>query len=222
MKKIICILSLSLLFFGQATSITAAKELPQITFINKIVNTKAGPEWKLALHYPQVTIKDNTWAAAKINKYYQKWAEQTIERYQKGDPDPAIENKESKYHTSYCDAKYLSFVDEGYIYYQGAAHPLSWCVGDTFSVLTGKKLSWQELIKTEDKTAFSLAAINAKIMTSKPGKAGYLYPNFKGLKKLPKNYYLSTKGNIHFVFGQYEIAPYAVGIIDLDMEKQPK
>ena len=35
---------------------------------------------------------------------------------------------------------------------------------------------------------------------------------------MPENYYLDPDGSIHFLFQPYEIAPYAVGIIDLSMQ----
>lgn len=221
MGKLGCLLvTLCLCLTGQVLG--AAEVRPQVTFIDKVVNTASGPEWKLTLHYPQVTIDNNREAAQRINKYYEKWVAKTMHSYQKGDPDPVVENKESKYTVSYNDGKYLSFLDNGYVFYQGAAHPLSWLAGDTFVVATGKKVSWQEIIRETDKDFFTLAAINAKILATPEAKAGHLFPDFHGLKKLPENYYLSKDGNIHFNFGQYEIAPYAVGFIDIDMGKKPK
>ena len=43
-----------------------------------------------------------------------------------------------------------------------------------------------------------------------------LYDDFKGLEKLPENFYFDENFHLHVIFQQYEVAPYAVGIIDLD------
>jgi hypothetical protein len=67
-----------------------------------------------------------------------------------------------------------------------------------------------------------LEAVNAKLLSSEYGQKHYFYNDFKGLKNLPNNYYLDAESHIHFLFGQYEIAPYVVGIIDIDMEKTAK
>lgn len=73
------------------------------------------------------------------------------------------------------------------------------------------------MLAAEGKKAYTLKEINRRLFASSYGKAHAFYYDFKGLTALPKNYYLDEKGTIHFVFGQYEIAPYSSGIIDLPM-----
>ena len=38
------------------------------------------------------------------------------------------------------------------------------------------------------------------------------------LKKLPENFYWDEDLHVHFIFQHYEIAPYAMGIIDVDID----
>ena len=116
------------------------------------------------------------------------------------------------------DGKYLSFIDQGYIYFDKAAHPTSWKHGVTFDLETGEQLDWQDLVRPEDAEFFTLDRINAKIFLSKYQLSTY----FEGLTELPKNYYLDENKVIHFIFGQYEIAPYSTGIVDISMGKKAK
>ena len=66
--------------------------------------------------------------------------------------------------------------------------------------------------------AFTLQKITNKLTLSDHVLSTY----FNGLTEDPKNFYLDKKGNIHFIFGQYEVAPYSSGIIDINMGKQAK
>ena len=98
-----------------------------------------------------------------------------------------------------------------------AAHPTSWELGKTFDLTTGERVPWQKVIRQDLRDQFTLKKINEALWNTEYGKGHYFFQDFKGLEKLPENYYLDEKGHVHFVFGQYEIAPYAVGIIDLNM-----
>jgi len=126
------------------------------------------------------------------------------------------------FETKLNNGRYLSLLSYTYTFVKGAAHPQYTKTGFTFDAVTGEKLPWKKVIRDTDKEAFKLEAINKKILASPAAKKGYLYQDFKGLKKLPENYYLDWKGVIHFVFQPYEIAPYATGLIDINMEKTAK
>lgn len=45
-----------------------------------------------------------------------------------------------------------------------------------------------------------------------------LFDDALPLKNLPENFYWDDKLNLHFIFNHYEIAPYAMGIIDVDID----
>ena len=172
--------------------------------------------------YPKVSIAGELTVSDKINTYFARNAEMAFRRYEEEKAKGVKKTEENKYVKSYYGDKYLSFTANGYMYYQGAAHPLSWLDGVTFDLATGDAIPWQKLIKEEDQEDFTLEAINSKILNSTEKWRSWLYRDFAGLKKLPRIYYLDREGYIHFVFGQYEIATYAAGIIDLNTEKQCK
>ena len=116
------------------------------------------------------------------------------------------------------DGNYLSIVESGEIYFGRDAHPTHWKKGATFDVTTGKVVTWQEILKPGDEKYFTIKKINQALFTSKYQISSY----FTGLTQLPENYYLDKAGNIHFLFGLYEVAPYSTGIVDLNMMKRAK
>lgn len=127
-------------------------------------------------------------------------------------------NEEKHYKVTLNDGKYLSILDEGNLSFVKEKYPTAWKTGVTFDLETGKRVTWQDVMKPEDAKAFTLKAINEKIFLSKYKLSDY----FNGLTTLPTNYYIDKNRTIHFIFGQYEVAPYAMGIIDINMGKQAK
>ena len=46
----------------------------------------------------------------------------------------------------------------------------------------------------------------------------HLFDDALPLKELPANFYWDENLHVHFIFQQYEVAPYAMGIIDVDFD----
>ena len=171
----------------------------------------------LAIHYPKIHLAGHGDEARRMNRYFRKRAKSSMKNYEKATLPDAKLTSHVNYLLSYHGDQFLSFREYGYDYFERAAHPTSWELGVTFSIETGRPVSWQEVLAAEGKKAYTLKEINRRLFASSYGKAHAFYYDFKGLTALPKNYYLDEKGTIHFVFGQYEIAPYSSGIIDLPM-----
>lgn len=174
-------------------------------------------ERDLIIHYPQVRVVGNPEVSRKISRYFEKAARISQKAYEKADTMDERLTSRVDYQVSHHGNRYLSFQRYGYDFIERAAHPTSWELGVTFDLTTGEPVEWQKLVAPRHKGAFTLEKINEALWSTDYGKGHYFYSDFRGLKKLPQNYYLDGSGNIHFVFGQYEIAPYAVGIIDLSM-----
>ena len=49
-------------------------------------------------------------------------------------------------------------------------------------------------------------------------KGLYLFSDALPLKNLPENFYWDSNLHVHFIFQHYEVAPYAAGIIDVDID----
>ncbi len=172
----------------------------------------------LTVQNPQVTVAGNAAASQKIAQYFVE-EEAKAKAYFENEGLEGLKMTEHKgYTVTLNDGTYLSILDEGFLYFDKAAHPTSWKNGVTFDLETGERVDWQDLIRPEDADAFTLQKINAKIFLSKYTLSSY----FKGLTELPKNYYLDENKTIHFLFGQYEIAPYSTGIVDISMGKKAK
>lgn len=191
----------------------------QVIHAQKGVVIRSGliKERDLILHYPKVRVVGRPEVSRKISRYFEKLANASRKAYNEADTMDERLTSRVDYQVSYHGDRYLSFQRYGYSYIERAAHPTSWELGVTFDLTTGEPVEWQKVVAPRHKGAFTLDRINEALWSTEYGRGHYFFQDFKGLKKLPQNYYLDGQGHVHFVFGQYEIAPYAVGIIDLDM-----
>ena len=173
----------------------------------------------LTIQYPSISIDGNAGAAALMAQYFADEQAQAREFFAQQGTKGVKLTEEKHYTVTLNNGKYLSFLDEGYLYFDRAAHPTSWKTGVVFDMETGRRITnWRELVKPGDEKAFTLQKITNKLTLSDNVLSTY----FNGLTEDPKNFYLDKKGNIHFIFGQYEVAPYSSGIIDINMGKQAK
>lgn len=200
-----------------AGSIAMAAAPAVVTDAPQYVQTRADGS-SLTVKYPTVVVPENQKASQLITQYFIDEQAKATAFFNKDSVNGMKMTEEKSYTITLNNGKYLSFIDQGYIYYDKAAHPTSWKTGVTFDVETGKRVAWQDIIRPEDAKAFSLKNINMKIFTSKHVLSSY----FNGLTELPNNYYLDKNQTIHFIFNQYEIAPYSSGIIDIPMNKKAK
>ncbi len=200
-----------------AGSVAMAAAPAAVTDAPQYVQTRADGS-SLTVKYPAVTVPGNPTASQLIMQYFMDEQAKAAAFFNKEAVNGMKMTEEKSYTVTLNNGKYLSFIDQGYIYYDKAAHPTSWKNGVTFDMETGKRVAWQDIIRPEDAKAFSLKNINMKIFTSKHVLSSY----FNGLTELPKNYYLDKNQTIHFIFNQYEIAPYSSGIIDIPMNKKAK
>lgn len=212
-KKIMTALCACLL----AGSVALAASPAAVTDTQQYVLTRADGS-SLTVKYPSITVPGNQAASQLITQYFIDEQAKAAAFFNKEAIDGMKMTEEKSYVVTLNNGKYLSFIDQGYIYYDRAAHPTSWKNGVTFDVETGKRVEWQDIIRPEDAKAFYLKNINEQIFLSKYVLSSY----FKGLTELPKNYYLDKNQTIHFIFNQYEIAPYSSGIIDINMHKKAK
>ena len=200
-----------------AGSVAVAAAPAAVTDAPQYVQTRADGS-SLTVKYPAVTVPGNQTASQLIMQYFMDEQAKAAAFFNKEAVNGMKMTEEKSYTVTLNNGKYFSFIDQGYIYYDKAAHPTSWKNGVTFDMETGKRVAWQDIIRPEDAKAFSLKNINMKIFTSKHVLSSY----FNGLTELPKNYYLDKNQTIHFIFNQYEIAPYSSGIIDIPMNKKAK
>ncbi len=114
----------------------------------------------------------------------------------------------------------VSILLHGYVNYKGSAHPLSFLRALNFNSDSGKRIYSSSLTEI-GKEEFGESAYSPKNVTRKlkahAAKEGFeLYPEFTELESVPNDFYFDQNLHVHFIFQQYEVAPYAVGIIDVD------
>ena len=123
-----------------------------------------------------------------------------------------------------CDKKNILSIILFYSHYnEGAAHPANYRAALNFDTRTGKLLGLDDLKKISSeyaKAEYSPKGITKKLRAYAAKNEIYLFPEFKGLESLPENFYFDENFHLHFLFQEYDVAPYAVGIIDLDATVQ--
>ena len=114
----------------------------------------------------------------------------------------------------------LSIVLTESVYYKDAARPVTYRHALNFNAESGVKINQGYLTDVGDgfNPHFSLDNITKKLREHAEREGIFLHENALPLKNIPANFYFDENLHVHFIFQQDEIAPYAAGIIDLDMD----
>ena len=114
----------------------------------------------------------------------------------------------------------LSIVMTESRYFEGAAHPATWKHVLNFNMSSGNRMGLDYL--TDVGSGISPEEIKDRLERKLREKAEreklYLFPEALPLKNLPEYFYWDENLHVHFIFQQYEVAPYAMGIIDVDID----
>lgn len=201
---------------GGAVVMQAEKEIPTVIKMRGQYGHDADG-FNLTMAYPVLLSMDNTEAVNKINQDVFATLQDIAQSYymDTNGVDEIVESRDAGFDVKLNDGEFYSILGYQYNYYQGAAHPMYVVRGATYDIKTGKKLPWKKLVAKAEKRKFKLDAINEKLLREKRSQ---IFPDFKGLEKLPENYYLDENGVIHFIFQPYELGPYSSGMIDLAMD----
>ena len=104
-------------------------------------------------------------------------------------------------------------------YYKGGAHPTTYKHALNLNTSSGNRMGLDYLTDVgSGNPQFSLENVSKKLREYAERKVIYLFPDALPLKKLPENFYWDKNLHVHLIFQHYEVAPYAAGIIDLDMD----
>lgn len=106
-----------------------------------------------------------------------------------------------------------SFVLVESQYYDRAAHPMSYVQGMTFKE-DGSRFTFSDLMAL--RPDINAEFLSKRIMEENGKNNLFLFPEVKGVSRVPHNFYIGTDGHVYFLFQQYEIAPYAAGWIAID------
>lgn len=110
-------------------------------------------------------------------------------------------------------------LGESYCYMR-AAHPAYYRCALNFNVKTGELMDTGYLTDIgAGNPQFSLENVTNQLKAYAESKKISLFHDALPLKELPKNFYWDENLCVHLIFNNYEVAPYAYGIIDLVIAK---
>ena len=114
----------------------------------------------------------------------------------------------------------LSIVMTESQYFKGAAHPATWKRALNFNTSSGNRMGLHYLTEVGEglREGYLLERLEQKLCEKIEREGIYLFEDALPLKQLPENFYWDENLHVHFIFQHYEIAPYAAGIIDVDID----
>ena len=184
--------------------------LPAICVAAEIKETNYNGDFQFS--YPEVKTSSAI-VNAKINQRIREEIKNFIASAR--EPNPSV-TATASYEIPYNGEKVLSVLLTEYVNYERSAHPLVYLRALNFDVKSGKPINTVDLKKYNKKISPKELTKKLKAHAEREGIA--LYPEFKELEKLPVDFYFDEKFHLHFIFQQYEVAPYAAGIIDVDVD----
>ena len=105
-------------------------------------------------------------------------------------------------------------------YYERAAHPATYMHALNFNVGSGTLMGLDYL--TDIGEGVSVEKLRGRVeqaLIRHCEREGiHLFDNALPLKNLPENFYWDENLHVHFIFQHYDVAPYAAGIIDVDID----
>lgn len=106
----------------------------------------------------------------------------------------------------------ISILMDGY-FYQGGAHPGTFHISQTFSTLTGKRLTLGDVMGLEDNDALEMVFDQVSMAIENNEDMIYYEEALQTLREYfnPNDFYLKDE-TLMVYFGTYAIAPYAAGI----------
>ena len=105
-------------------------------------------------------------------------------------------------------------------YYKGGAHPATYIRPLNFNLSSGEQMGLNYLVEVGDgfQDGQLLERLNQKLAEKVERKDIFLFQDALPIKKLPEDFYWDENLHVHFIFQHYAIAPYAAGIIDVDID----
>ena len=106
-------------------------------------------------------------------------------------------------------------------YYKGGAHPATYLRTLNFNLSSGEQMGLNYLLEVGEglQEGYFIERLEQKLREKVARNEIFLFPDALPLKELPETFYWDKNLHVHFVFQHYEIAPYAAGIIDVDIDE---
>lgn len=114
----------------------------------------------------------------------------------------------------------LSIVLTKSWYYEGAAHPATVKTALNFNVGQGNLMGLDYLTDVGEGVSVDelRGRVERALIRHCEREEIHLFDEALPLKNLPENFYWDANLHVHFIFQHYDVAPYAAGIIDVDID----
>lgn len=171
--------------------------------------------------YPLVIVK-NTDASLKINQEIRAEIKRLVDevnnRMIEGNFESVTVNVDYQIPCNHENG-ILSIVLTEYVNFEGSAHPSTYQRTLNFNSDSGVRLLASGLTEIAKKeTDYTLPDITKKLQAYAKKNNIVLFDEAQQLTAIPEDFYFDDNLHVHFLFQQYEVAPYAAGIIDLDAD----
>ena len=112
----------------------------------------------------------------------------------------------------------LSVILTEYVYFEKSAHPATYRRALNFNSDSGQRIFAKNLIFSyeDDESNYSPKNLTLKLKKYAKKNNIHLYEDFRELTQIPEDFYFDENLRVHFIFQQYEVAPYAAGIIEIE------
>ena len=106
-------------------------------------------------------------------------------------------------------------------YFEGAAHPATIVHVQNFNTSSGNLMGLDYLTDVGSGVSKDeiLKRVEQSLIKHCKREGIYLFDEALPLKRLPQNFYWDKNLHVHFIFQHYDVAPYAAGIIDVDIDE---
>ena len=189
----------------------------------------AMPTTTTTLSQGKVKISGQPVVSARINEalaHYTSEARQNGEKIQaeaQSMPErswPYEHNYTQK--ATYCGEQYISFLTQEYTY-EGGPHGYTETRGLVFATKTGEKVTLEQYL---GRSRAELRTLLGDVVRNDLDARNVAYFEDELPAALatddPYNYYIDQAGHAMLLFNQYEIAPYASGLISIDVSSLRK
>lgn len=126
------------------------------------------------------------------------------------------------YKVTYQTDYVLSMVMTEYTSPMGAAHPSTVEKAVVFGLNDGRPLTLDTvplLLHGSQAPGYTLEQVEQALRTQAAEQGIQLNESFHGLAELPDNFYVDQDKHVHVIFNRYEVAAYAFGAVDIDLDK---
>lgn len=179
------------------------------------------PQYYKELKYPEIVVFQDEKLSEKISSIFKQYIENSDEERKETEEQAVQNNIQSEYQTDY-EVKFnhypkLSVVTSNYMF-AGGAHGRTKVESFNFDVKEGKRMYLTDILEEENQ----LNAVERYVWEYAIERSNVFYPDLKkeDVQLTKDTAFYFTDDGITLIFQQYEIAPYAAGNQEIQIQEE--